>query len=117
MSSPSPIAIDRRAFLSGLALSVVVVPLAAAAQTPPKVPKVGYLSIGSASDPRRIALLDAFRQGLSGLGYIENRSISIEARFAERSYDRLADLAAGLVRLRDDLIVTHSTPAAQAARD
>src|SRR6266852_5391684 len=117
MSSPHLPTVDRRAFLSGLALSVVVVPLAAAAQMPSKVPKVGYLSIGSASDPRRIALFDAFRQGLSGLGYIENRSISIEARFAEGSYDRLADLAAELVRLRVDIIVTYSTPAAKAARD
>src|SRR5713226_9427166 len=117
MSSPHLPTVNRRAFLSGLALSVVVVPLAAAAQMPPKVPKVGYLSIGSASDPRRIALFDAFRQGLSGLGYIENRSISIEARFAEGSYDRLADLAAELVRLRVDIIVTYSTPAAKAARD
>jgi len=87
------------------------------AQAPPKVPKVGYLSIGSASDPRRIALSDAFRQGLHGLGYIENKSVSIEARFAEGSYDRLPDLAAELVRLRVDIIVAYSTPATKAARD
>jgi len=117
MSSPSLIAIDRRAFLGGLALSVLGVPLAAVAQAPPKVPKVGYLSIGSASDPRRIALSDAFRQGLHGLGYIENKSISIEARFAEGSYDRLPDLAAELVRLKVDIIVAYSTPATKAARD
>jgi putative ABC transport system substrate-binding protein len=117
MSSPHLPTIDRRAFLGGLALSVLVVPLAAVAQAPPKGPKVGYLSIGSASDPRRIALSDAFRQGLHGLGYIENRSISIEARFAEGSYDRLPDLAAELVRLRVDIIVAYSTPATKAARD
>ncbi len=117
MSSPHLSTIDRRAFLGGLALSVVVVPLAAAAQPPPKVPRVGYLSIGSASDPRRIALSDAFRQGLRGLGYIENRSINIEARFAEGSYDRLPELAAELVRLKVDIIVAYSTPATKAARD
>ncbi len=100
-----------------LTLDLILVPLAAVAQAPPKVPTVGYLSIGSASDPRRIALSDAFRQGLRGLGYIENRSISVEARFAEGSYDRLPDLAAELVRLRVDVIVAYSTPATKAARD
>jgi ABC-type uncharacterized transport system substrate-binding protein len=100
-----------------LALDLILVPLAGVAQSPPKVPRVGYLSIGSASDPRRTALSDAFRQGLRDLGYIENRSISIEDRFAEGSYDRLPDLAAELVRLRVDVIVAYSTVATKAARD
>ena len=117
MSGSHLTTIDRRAFLGGLALSGLVVPLAAVAQGPPKGPKVGYLSIGSASDPRRMALFDAFRQGLRGLGYTENKSISIEARFAEGGYDRLPDLAAELVRLRVDIIVAYSTPATKAARD
>src|SRR2546422_2278777 len=117
MSGPHLPTNNRRAFLGGLALTVLVVPLAAVAQAQPKVPTVGYLSIGSASDPRRIALSDAFRQGLHGLGYIENKSISIEARFAEGCYDRLPDLAAELVRLKVDIIVAYSTPAVKAARD
>jgi len=80
------------------------------------VPRVGYLSIGSASDPRRVALLGAFRQGLHDLGYVEGKSILIEARFAEGSYDRLPDLAAELVRLKVDIIVAYSTPATRAAQ-
>ena len=80
------------------------------------MPRVGYLSIGSASDPRRVALLGAFRQGLRDLGYVEGKSILIEARFAEGSYDRLPDLAAELVRLKVDIIVAYSTPATRAAQ-
>jgi ABC-type uncharacterized transport system substrate-binding protein len=99
-----------------LTLDLILVPLAGVAQAPPKVPRVGYLSSGSAFDPRRVALSDAFRQGLRDLGYIENKSIGIEARFSEASYDRLPDLAAELVRLKVDVIVAYSTPAARAAR-
>jgi putative tryptophan/tyrosine transport system substrate-binding protein len=99
-----------------LTLDLILVPLAGVAQAPPKVPRVAYLSSGSASDPRRVALSDAFRQGLRDLGYIENESIGIEARFSEASYDRLSDLAAELVRLKVDVIVAYSTPAARAAR-
>ena len=107
----------RREFIGTLAGGLLAVPPATEAQASAKTPRVGYLSIGSASDPRRIALADAFRQGLRGLGYVENRGISIEARFAEASYDRLPDLAAELVRLSVDVIVAYSTPATTAARD
>src|SRR5262249_30726633 len=91
--------------------------VAVEAQTSPKAPKVGYLSIGSASDPRRAALLSAFQQGLSELGYVEGKNILIEARFAEGPYDRLPNLAAELVRLKVDIILAYSTPAAQAAQN
>jgi len=92
-------------------------PLAAEAQAPPKVPRVGYLSIGSASDPRRAALFGAVRQGLSDLGYVEGKNIIIEARFAEGDYDRLPGLAAELVRLKVDVIVAYATPTTQAAKN
>jgi hypothetical protein len=52
-------------------------------QAPPRNSRVGYLSIGSASDPRRMAIEDAFRQGLHDLGYSENGNVSLETRFAE----------------------------------
>ena len=97
------------------ALLALGAPLATEAQAPPKEPRVGYLSIGSASDPRRVAIYEAFRQSLRERGYIENRNISIERRFAEGNYDRLPGLAAELVRRRVDVIAAYSTPAAKAA--
>jgi ABC-type uncharacterized transport system substrate-binding protein len=98
-----------------LSLLALGAPLATEAQAPPKEPRVGYLSIGSASDPRRVAIYEAFRQSLHDRGYIENRNISIESRFAEGDYDRLPGLAAELVRRRVDVIAAYSTPAAKAA--
>jgi putative tryptophan/tyrosine transport system substrate-binding protein len=108
--------VDRRRFLLTSLAGALAAPLGAGAQTSPKVPKVGYLSIGSASDPRRAAQLGAFQQGLRDLGYVEGKNILIEARFAEGSYDRLPDLAAELVRLKVDIILAYSTPAARAAQ-
>ena len=106
----------RRAFIACLG-GLLAAPAIGLAQAPPRIPRIGYLSIGSASDPRRAALFDAFRQGLHGLGYIENQNIRIEARFAEGAYERVPKLAAELVRLAPDAIVAYSTPAASAARD
>ena len=109
-------AMERRTFMALVSGSLLAAPLAAEGQAPPKVPRVGYLSIGSASDPRRAALLGAVQQGFRDLGYVEGKNIVIEARFAEGSYDRLRDLAAELVRLKVDVIVAYATPAAQAAQ-
>jgi len=60
--------------------------------------------------------VDAFREGLRELGYIEGRNVVIEYRFAEGQYARLPELAAELVRLKVDVIVTHSAPGALAAK-
>ena len=106
---------NRRAFITMVGGSILAGPLGVEGQAPPKEPRVGYLSIGSASDPRRVAISDAFRQGLHDLGYIENKNISIETRFAEGDYDRLPGLAVELVRLRVDVIAAYSTPAVKAA--
>jgi putative ABC transport system substrate-binding protein len=92
---------------------VLVARLAADAQA---LPTVGYLSIGSASDPRRSALLGAFQQGLRDHGYVEGQSILVEVRFDEGHYDRLPALAAELARLKVDIILAYSTPAARAAQ-
>jgi putative ABC transport system substrate-binding protein len=104
---------DRRRFLLTSLAGTLGAPVAVAAQTPPRV---GYLSIGSASDPRRAALLGAFQQGLRDLGYVDAENIFIEVRFDEGRYDRLPGLAVELVRLKLDIIVAYSTPAAQAAQ-
>ena len=108
---------ERRKFLAGTGAVLLAAPLAAEGQAPPKVARVGYLSIGSASDPRRVALLGAVQQGLRDVGYVEGKNLIIEARFAEGNYDRLPTLAADLVRLKVDVIVAYSTPATQAAQN
>ena len=106
---------DRRAFVAGV-LAILVAPHAGEGQSTPRVPRVGYLSPGSTSDSRHAAVFAAFQQGLRDLGYVEGKNIIIETRFAGGTYDRLADLAAGLVRLNVDVILAYTTPAALAAQ-
>jgi putative ABC transport system substrate-binding protein len=90
-------------------------PLQGLAQTPAKrVPRIGFLGVSTAS--AWTARVDAFREGLRDLGYVEGRNIAIEFRFAQGQYDRLPELAAELVRLKVDVIVTHSVPGTLAAK-
>lgn len=79
----------------------------AEAQQPKKVPRIGYLVSGSPSSTQ--TSVDAFRQGLHDLGYVEGKNILIEYRYAEGKDDRLRDFAADLVRAKVDMIVTSST--------
>ena len=88
----------------------------AAAQPPEKVPRVGYLNPGSLSDPVSQRRLEAFRQGLRDLGYVEGQNIAIESRWAEGKYDRYPALAADLVRLKVDVIVAQGGAATQAVQ-
>ena len=82
----------------------------AAAQQPAKIPRIGFLFFGSKDQ----AHLESFHQGLRDLGYVENKNISIAYRYAERRSDRLGSLAAELVALDLDVILT-TTPAATRA--
>jgi len=86
----------------------------AAAQAPGKVPRVGFLS---PTTPSPNSPLNAFLQGLRELGWVEGKNIAIEYRWAEDRPERLADLAAELVRLKVDVILTSATPAAVAAKN
>jgi len=104
----------RRAFIGTLAGGLLAAPLAAEAQAPVKVPRIGYLSALSPTDNTDI--LEAFRQGLHELGYVEGQTIAIEYRFAEGRPERLPALAAELVRLKVDVIVTGPPPAPEAAK-
>src|SRR5712691_1309074 len=88
----------------------------AAAQPPAKGPRVGYLSPGFSADPVRVRRLEAFRQGLRELGYVEGQNIAIESRWTEGGHDRYPDLAADLVRLKVDVIVVVGGAATQAAQ-
>ncbi len=97
-----------------VALGLLAAPLAATAQQPAKVPRIGFLS---AEVPVAISdVMEAFQQGLRDLGYAEGQNIVIVYRFAQGNLNRLPDLAAELVRLKVDVIVAPSTPAAQAAK-
>src|SRR5713226_809412 len=103
--------------VTAMLLVFLVAPLAAAtAQSPDKVPRVGYLNPGSASDPLRQRRLEAFRQGLRELGYVEGQNIALESRWAEGKYDRYPALAADLLRLKVDVIVAAGGAATQAAQ-
>jgi putative ABC transport system substrate-binding protein len=79
------------------------------------MPRIGYLRVTSASD--RPPLLDAFRQALRELRWIEGQNVVIDYRFAEGRLDRLPDLAAELVRLKVDVIVSLGTQGVTAARN
>src|SRR5262245_17913047 len=103
----------RREFITLLG-SAAAWPLAASAQQTAKVYQIGFLGVFSHAEYRRF--VDALRTGLRQLGYEENRNIAIHYRWAEARYDRLPDLAAELVKLNVDVIVTHSTPGALAAK-
>jgi putative tryptophan/tyrosine transport system substrate-binding protein len=74
------------------------------AQQPAKIPRIGFLSAVSASTIS--ARIEAFKQGLREFGYVEGTNIAIEWRYAEGKVDRLSELAAELVRLRVDVIVS-----------
>src|SRR5258705_4689806 len=100
-----------------LALCAVLFALysSAQAQQPTKIFRIGFLDTSTASG--MAGLLEAFRQELSKLGWIEGKNIIIEYRFADnKGADRLPDLAAELVRLKVDLIVTTGNPSALAAK-
>ena len=77
-----------------LILSMLAVPLAAAAQPAGKVWRIGYLVAGSAG------ISEAFRQGLRDLGYVEGQNIALEYRYADSKPDRLHDLVADRLVMR-----------------
>ncbi len=104
----------RREFIGLVGSTVVFLPFVARAQQPASVPRIGFLGVTSASGHRR--QLEAFRAGLSDLGYVEGKNIVIEFRWAEGEYDRLPDLAAELLGLKVDILVTHGTPGVLAAK-
>jgi len=97
-----------------MALGVAAVwPLAAHAQQPAKVARIGFLHYGS---PGPSPEVDAFRQGLRDLRYIEGTNVTIEYRFAGGRVERLPELAAELVQLNVDVIVTQTTATSLAVK-
>jgi len=105
---------DRRTFIGGVASGVLVVSLHSYAQPQGKVWRIGILE--TVSPELNAANLDAFQQGLRELGYVEGRNFVIEYRSADGRSERFPSLAAELVGLKVDLIVTRGTPASLAAK-
>jgi putative ABC transport system substrate-binding protein len=106
----------KKAAAPSLLIAVMLLAVAglAEAQQRAKVPRIGYLGLGYGSvNPLRV---DAFRQGLRELGYLEGKNIFIEYRYAEEKLDRLSELAAELVRLKVDVIVTRGPAPTRAAK-
>jgi len=109
--------IRRREFMTLFGSAAAAWPLAARAQQA-SLPVVGYLTLGSPSQAQSALLLRAFRQGLSEMGYVEDRNVAIEYRWAGAQYDLLPALVADLVRRQVRVIATNGgTPAAQAAKE
>jgi putative ABC transport system substrate-binding protein len=102
-------------FLVFLAFGILLLALAAEAQQPTKVYRIGRLSPGPPPTASG-AFEEAFRQGLRDLGYVEGQNLVIEYRYAEGSLERLRDLADELVRLQVDVIVTGGVAAVRAAQ-
>jgi putative tryptophan/tyrosine transport system substrate-binding protein len=104
---------NRRRLLAAIGLCAIGVPSASFAQQPARIPRIGFLGAVSARGlDSRIA---ALRAGLLELGYVEGRNIAIEFRWANDRYERLPELAAELVGLKVEVIVTHAAPGIRAA--
>ena len=105
--------INRRTFLIG-SLVVFAASRAVNSQQTGKVYRIGFLGIANASS--WASQIAALRQGLRDLGYEEGKNLVIEYRWANEDFDRLPKLAAELVSVKVDLIVTHGTPGSRAAK-
>jgi putative tryptophan/tyrosine transport system substrate-binding protein len=101
----------RREFMALLG-GAATLPLAARAQQPSKIPRIGFL--GNSTAVLEANLVGPFRDRLRELGYEEGRNLAIEYRWAEGNYDRFPALAAELLAAKVDVIVTAGTPASLA---
>ena len=105
----------RREFITFLGGAAVGWPLAVSAQTQPKIPRVGCVvsSTPTLAKPN----IEAFRQALGELGYVEGQSILLEIRWAEGHLERMPELVAELVGLKVDVLLAGPPPAAVAAKN
>ena len=106
--------ITRRAFVGVLAVGLLGAPLTAEGQATTVRPRVGFIEAGSRSANQHF--LDAFRQGLSDLQYVDGQNIAIEDRWADGRNDRFPELIIELIRLKVEVLVVASTPGANIAK-
>ena len=106
--------VSKRIFSFALCAMLFALCFSADAQQTGKIVRIGFLDTSTASGSA--VLLEAFRQEMSKLGWIEGKNIAIEYRFAEQKLERLPELAADLVRLKVDLIVASGGPTPLAAK-
>src|SRR4051794_41020080 len=102
----------RREFIAGLGAAAW--PLAARAQQPTKVPRLGFL--GNSTAALEANLVGPFREGLRDLRYVEGQNILIEYRWAEGKYEKFPALIAEPIAMKVDVIVTAGTPASLAVK-
>jgi ABC-type uncharacterized transport system substrate-binding protein len=100
--------------LFAIVIALTVCGARAEAQQTGKIFRIGFLDPSTAS--AIAVLVEAFRDGMSKLGWVDGKNITIEYRFAERKNERLPELAADLLRLKADLIVASGQPSALAAK-
>ncbi len=105
--------INRRAFVTVLG-ALLAAPLGAEAQQAARIPRIGVLHPGAPATSSHFAA--AFTEGLRELGYLEGQNIVVERRFGEAKAERLSDIAAELVRLKVDVIVTSTDPGIAAVK-
>jgi ABC transporter substrate binding protein len=106
--------VRRRDFITLLGGAAVTWPIAVRAQQPGKLPIIGILGLASAA--AAAPYVNAVRVGLRDLGYVEGQNLIVEYRFGDGNYDRLPNLAAQLVHLHVDVLVTFAAPGTQAAK-
>jgi putative tryptophan/tyrosine transport system substrate-binding protein len=104
---------NRRVFVTSLA-AVLAAPLGVEAQQAARIPRIGILHPGAPATSSHFAA--AFTEGLRELGYLEGQNIVVERRFGEAKAERLSDIAAELVRLKVDVIVTSTDPGIAAVK-
>jgi putative ABC transport system substrate-binding protein len=105
---------NKKILVSILAVVTLAFVHLAEAQQEAKVPRIGFLTTSGRATSA--ASVEAFRQGLRELGYVEGKNINIEYRYAEGRFERLPALAKELVRLKVDILLVPSTAAAQPAK-
>jgi putative ABC transport system substrate-binding protein len=105
--------ISRRAFIGGLASTVVMISCIVTAAAG-KTPRIGFL--GNSTAALEANLIRPWREGLRDFGYVEGQNVAVEYRWAEGRYERFPALIAELLALKVDVIVTAGTPAAQAVK-
>jgi len=104
--------VDRRRFLLTALAGALAAPVGAEAQGPSKLPRVGYAFARLSSVDHRV--WDEAREGRRELGYVEDKNIGLEVRWAEGRADRLPELVAELIRLKVDVLAVATTPGALA---